>query len=40
MSEQLVLWVVLGVCAGGAVIAVGVVVYAARVAEREDGRFR
>ena len=44
MSEHLVFWVVLGVCVGGAVLAVVFLVAAinvsAREAEREDGRWR
>ena len=40
MNEHLVFWIVLGACCCGAVIAVGLVVYAARVAEQEEGRFR
>ena len=40
MSEHLILWVVLGVCVCGAVLAVGVVVDAAGRAEQDDGRWR
>lgn len=39
-SEPTGFFVVLGVCVLGAVVAVGVVVYAAQRAEREDGRWR
>ena len=40
MSDDAVFFAVLGVCVGGVLLALGVVVYSVRRAEREDGRFR
>jgi hypothetical protein len=40
VSERLVFYAVLGVCACGALLAAGAVLYAARRAEREEERWR
>jgi poly(3-hydroxyalkanoate) synthetase len=40
VSDDTVFFAVLGVCVGGVLLALAVVLYSARRAERKDGRWR